>query len=260
MSIAKTSHSSSGAPAELPSVIFIKTPKCASGSVASMLSAFCDANHKTRLTLANDSIFEARDKIYDMSLNHVPFERRYMEHLRSLMRGDDVLFLSCVREPLSRSVSHYYYSNQLRYEIDYNVWYQGNFAKDPVSAGWFLPLKEMVNNQMAWYMGFHSEAEISLRNLRSRYRFVFVAERMKESLWTFREMFPMFRDYRLERINVGDCSFRESDVNGETRRLFLENNALDYKLYRLCNQILDELMAGLDSGRRSEGSSRRRFS
>ena len=69
----------------------------------------------------------------------------------------DIKFITCLREPLDRLVSHYYYSNSYKNKMDFKSYYK--LYKDS-NEGWDQN-RILTNNYMSKYLGFKNINEIT---------------------------------------------------------------------------------------------------
>jgi len=150
------------------SLVLIKTPKTGTESIKASLSYVANETHLNVLDVAYDNIFDQKQKRFDLSLNHINYDEKYLSHLRKIM-NKELIFISSVRDPLSRAISHYNYSNPYRSLHNFNKFYK------EVTLG-NIPFKQygtkgidVLNNQMAHYMGYRNISEITEENIKNRF-------------------------------------------------------------------------------------------
>lgn len=226
-------------------VVYIKTHKTASTLIRKAVEKYADIHGLDKLIppAEEQSGFVASMSAeylaslsppYGVSARHIAYDREFFQ---KYVPG--AVYISSVREPLERAVSHYYYLHPDRRAADFpdfNYWYAHNSgvpaqpfpSRHDVHAGF--------DNYMARWLGFSEGLDESV--LRNIYTLVCVQERMDLSLQLLSEILG-FRvgneQVRSNRKNNYD-NFRVSE---EIAGIFKERNRLDYRLYELSNGILD---------------------
>ena len=226
-------------------VVYIKTHKTASTLIRKAVEEYADVRGLTKLIppteeqanfVANMSAeyLASLAPRYGVSARHIAYDR---EFFHKFVPG--AVYISSVREPLRRAVSHYYYLHPDRRSSefpDFNYWY-AHKLESPLPP---CPSKREIlsgfDNYMARWMGF-SEG-LSESALRKVYTLVCVQERMDLSLQLLSEILGFNVSNERVRANKKD-RYHNFRVSEEIAGIFKERNRLDYELYELSNAILD---------------------
>lgn len=215
------------------SLVLIKTPKTGTESIKKSLSNAANSNGLSVLDLAYDNIYTQKNKKYDMSLNHINYNDKYISHLKNIM-NNDLLFISAVRQPITRAVSHYYYSNQYRNNMDFNSFYKKYTVGSVILNSFGRKGVDVINNQMSSYMGYKNISEITEKSINDRYKFVFVLEDFKKSF----EVLSNKIGIELIVTHENKNSKKDLKIEKEIEVLFTNKNQMDFKLYDICREIL----------------------
>ena len=114
---------------------------------------------------------KTEEKKYIISINHIDYNDIYIKHLNKIMKYN-LKLITCIREPLDRLISHYYYSNSHRKTMDFNSYYRLYMDKN---EGWDQE-RIRTNNYMSKYLGFKNINEITEENISKRYLFILILE------------------------------------------------------------------------------------
>jgi hypothetical protein len=168
------------------------------------------------------------------------------------------LVMTAVRDPLSRLMSHYYYTNSNYRTMSFNDWYELHSKDDheptPQELGWGgrpHGLDEYLSRKMGY--GDVDLDMITKQGLRDRYVHIFIQNRVKESMQVFHRKFGV-KTRDLRRLNTGRDSVGRGagSVPAAINDLFKKRNPRDEKVFKLANEILDEDLKKSDEELRAE--------
>lgn len=217
------------------SVVLIKTPKAGSTSVRDSLvkSNFCTTEEILNVPTHLLHTVNEEHK-YKLSVHHINYDDDNIAHLNRIMQGE-IDYIACIREPLARSISHYYYSLHGKKYTDYWDFYSKCSELEGTKAGWRGI--DTTNNFMSLYLGFRDIEEITRENLLSRFKFVVVIEKYKEAITRLTEI--LLPPHPLLTLHNNKGRHRPLDLtfNQDIADLFYSKNLLDLKLYELCSEI-----------------------
>lgn len=216
------------------SFVLIKLPKTGTETLKDYLyTTFINKGYTDNeiLNVPYDEIMKkTEEKKYIISINHINYNDIYIKHLNKIMKYD-LKLITCIREPLDRLISHYYYSNSHRKTMDFNCYYRLYMDKD---EGWDQE-KIRTNNYMSKYLGFKNINEITEENISKRYSFILILE------------FIDLGYLKLSKIlKTDNISYKKLNCNKERKKdnlddnlltEFYERNKMDYELYRLSKKI-----------------------
>jgi len=227
----------------IKNLAFIKIHKCSSTSVRNIIERFADKNSLSYIYkgLRLGCKFRGQawtvkpKKQYNISTRHIAYDRRFFEAII-----DRPVFISFVRDPLSRALSHYYSltRKKLRHpKVHFDQWYGHNnkrHAKSPTDPMFFY------RNYMSYFLGYDSIDEITIDSLNDRYIFIGVTERFNESIFLMQKTlgWNLQHPSKYRRYNVRKNKAKLPPVSPKIKKIFMRNNKLDYKLYQLVNVIL----------------------
>jgi hypothetical protein len=197
-------------------IVFIKTAKSASESVSHILDIVSNC-----YGLKTNSGQNYSPKRGEANLQHLQW--RQYENKDDL----DRLFITTIRDPFERMKSHF------RHHRDYNKKYKkygNNFGK------WYRENQDLklestfegVNNYISQYTGIKNETDIL------RYDFVFIAEFLPRQIKYFSKIFDCELPHNISRNKKITHDELYWDV--KDKELFLENNKLDYMIFRECTK------------------------
>ena len=94
-----------------------------------------------------EKIFDFKEKKYNLSINHILYNDQYIKHINNIMINN-IIYFSCIRHPLDRAISHYYYSNYYKNKYNFNEFYDlfGNTENEGYGPN------DKINNCMSFYM------------------------------------------------------------------------------------------------------------
>ena len=104
------------------SYVLIKTPKCGSETIRNILIESKKWKQEEILDVGFQEIFNFKEKKYNLYINHILYNDQYVKHINNIMINN-IIYFSCVRHPLDRAISHYYYSNHYKSKYDFNEFY-----------------------------------------------------------------------------------------------------------------------------------------
>jgi hypothetical protein len=217
--------------------LYIKTPKTASELIKRYLRLYGDAAELKRNPNTLGEFYEMDS--FEYSCEHIMMSPKVLKHFFTKNnRQLDSLILTSVRDPLERMVSHYYFSNIHKTEMDFNEWYlkyhQGTLSK--MKFGWKPnnklghgdPVYTNLDNYQLQYMGLENS-----KNVFILYDYVFIAEKVEEQFDDFEKVV----DYKFNRydgekkINHNKNYPDEIIISEEVKNIFMERNQKDYQLY-----------------------------
>ena len=233
------------------SVVYIKTHKTASTLIRKAVEKYADLHRLSKLIppaeeqsnfVANMSAeyLASLNPPYGVSARHIAYDRDFF---RKVVPG--ARYISSVREPLDRAVSHYYYLHPDRRSQDFpdfNYWYAHK-----VESQQLYPSKHEIHvgfdNYMAKWLGF--SGGIDEGSLQEIYDLVCVQEKMDLSLQRLSEILGF--EVKNRRVRPSKKSvYQNFRVSEDIASLFRERNRLDYRLYELSNSLLGSGLAGND--------------
>lgn len=214
--------------------VFIRPVHCLDDDLLEWLKKSF-SNEKMVLFKGYDDILEVNEQIYDISLHYLNSDKQYLSHLNKILLEPPRLF-SIICDPLSRAVRNYNQSNSFNETYNFDEYYLnfGNLS----NVGW-TGTKDITNNYFANYLGFKNKKEITKENIRDKYAFILVCEKEEESYIKLQEAFNI-SDETINTISLGKKTQDALDVSSNVKKMFMENNILDYKLYELCVELLQD--------------------
>jgi hypothetical protein len=259
----RQARSTPGAQRAEPLIAFVHIPKTAGGTVTSMfVHAFSKAAvrrvgnflrnpEKTAAKVSQPLRAETR-----VAFGRVPYAL-YREHFPA-----DTRYMTFLREPVDRVVSHYYrhLHGKLRSvdgeriafgsigeALEMGLPHHNNVAtrllcSDPAPNGDLPP----------------SALDDAKANLRE-FAFVGIQERFDESIALLLRMFDLgLVPYEDRRVNPDRPAVEE--ISDEERTLIAERNRLDAELYEAARELFEEAVAAADEGLEAEADAVRRLS
>ena len=216
-----------------PSYVLIKTSKCGTEYIKNFLikSNYCNKNEI--LIAPYELMFNYnKQNTFYLSLCHFNYDNKYLNHINFIMKKP-IRFITSIRDPLDRAISHFYFDRPKNTECSFNDWYTNNYNKIYMNNSHETNLN---NNHISNYLGFKSIEEINVTNIKERFYFIIMLEKINESLKKLSVMMNIeYKEYG--KINKNNKEYYDKYISDEVKKLFIENNKLDYKLYNLCNQI-----------------------
>ena len=233
-------------------MVFIRVVRTASESLVKSLKEYAKENDLRTIAMKQDSNVDNLEKNFNLSLNHIAYTEKNRRIFEDRVNKDNpLIFISAVRDPLRRSISHFQW-NPMSKEMSYNEWYDKHGDQEYEDAGWYknIWVKKVgnnpnltvhpykTNNYMSEYMGFNSLDEITEENLLSRYFYIFITEYLKKSLDIFGNKINFkFNEYN-ENSNDRELRYKEySEIDIKIKKKFINNNQIDYKLYKLSKKL-----------------------
>lgn len=219
-------------------IFFIKTPKCATETIAIYLRKYAEFHNLKVNSFSYQKFFELDN--FNINTNHLFSDKKTFDHfLKSCDVKLPIIKISSIREPLQRFFSNYRYSNQFSkdYKLDFNEWYlTKGYHHDPrLKLGWSThPFDLSGPNFISRYMGVKRVEE-----LKDKFDFVFVSERFDESLVKFGNIL----EYKFEKVgsaNVYNSKETPYVFSEEVVKKFNEINSLDLEIYNYFYEKLSE--------------------
>jgi hypothetical protein len=217
--------------------LYIKTPKTASELIKRYLRLYGNAAELTRNSNSLGEYFEIN--FFEYSCEHIMMTPKVLKHFFSKNnRQLDSLILTSVRNPLDRMVSHYYFSNIYKTQMDFNEWYlnyhhnklpNSQFGWKPNNKlGYFEPVYHNLDNYQLQYIGL-----MEPNNVFVLYDYVFISEKVEEQFDEFEKVVDYkFARYEGEKkINHNKNYPEEIVISEEVKNIFMERNQKDYVLY-----------------------------
>jgi hypothetical protein len=233
-------------------IIFIKTHKCASTTLQSYLLEYAKINNLHILSPfrkeMNDAFYVQqplsyrfhifRKKPFNININHSPYE----PYLKKII--PNAICIASVRDPLTRAISQFYSFNhnsagipyKKLFDMDFNQYYRDYYNNMGLSRD---SIKLGIDNYVSKWLGFYSEDEIDREALINRYYFIGLKENMKKTVEILRTIIDIQYDVPGELKNTSEF-YNRFQVSNEVRELFQSNNQMDYKLYRICQNIFED--------------------
>lgn len=212
-----------------PNVVFVKPFKVGGGTMRGILERFAaghgqsvvpgDPMHHFRVSEKQALKLEGK---YNMLTRH----GRYGRWMDSVV--PDAVYVTLVREPLQRAVSHFYHLNRASRRMSFAEWYRGGRGT------------EQYDNHMARHLGYRSIDDVTAESLRDRYALIGLTSRFNETLvvmrrllgWDFPDIF-----YQYQHLN----SHKPRDpVPKDVVAEFERRNQLDYRIYNLARDAFDQ--------------------
>lgn len=196
-------------------IVFIKTPKCGTETVSHHLSIL--ANSQLFKLKTTDIQGEFPDKGY-VNLQHL----QWKEINHDLIKAENRAIISCIRNPLTRMMSHYRHlrdseNRYSEYGSDFGSWYAENYHNTNLEKGY-----NGLDNYISKYMGITKLSDID------NYDFIFVLEQLDDYVDEFSKKTGVnFVNQTKNKSNSSDRLL----INREQFDLFAKNNKLDYDIY-----------------------------
>lgn len=226
-------------------IVYIKTHKTASTLIRKAVEEYADLHGLKKLippadeqsSFVNNMSAEYLATLtppYGVSARHIAYDREFF-----CRNVPGALYISSVREPLERAISHYYYLHPDRRSADFpdfNYWYAHNLEAKIQPYPSRHEIHVGFDNYMARWLGFSEELEEA--RLRNIYSLICVQERMDLSLQLLSNILGFKVKNQRVRSNRKN-SYHDFRVSEEIAAIFRTRNHLDYKLYELSNGLLD---------------------
>lgn len=262
-SLARVREARSELPPQCGVVAFVHIPKTAGGTVVNMLaqaysrSALHDAGNyvvgpkksSRKLTRRRGGWLEWERRGGRATAGHVP----YAVYRRHLPQG--TRYLTFLREPVDRVVSHYYQHIRQRQDgRDPRALNRGKVLTGSIEEAFELGLPMMCNLATRFLCGHASpmgklpenaldDAKANLRD----FAFVGLQERFEESILLLQRMLGLeLTPYLNRHVSIGRPLV--ADLPEEERRLILAHNQLDAELYAFGKELFDRSVASAGDG------------
>ena len=209
------------------SFVYIRPTHCDTQKTIDFLNS--TVKQEEILNEGYNNILKLNNKQYTISTNYLNYEPNDIKHLTGIMKGN-INYFTLICDPLQRTVSHYYHSNSFRTIYNFDEYYHhfGNM----IDVGW-TGKKDKTNNYFSYYYGFN-KTELTEEKVKDRLSLVLVAEKEKESIEKLKQLF------NIEKIETLSLKKHNHEVSDFTKKHFMENNKLDYKLYEICCDLIEK--------------------
>lgn len=176
---------------------------------------------------------------YDISSWHTFYDVRFIKRHDIIMnKNKKNLYITCIREPFERAISRYYLNFHL-------------FAKEMLSFDEFYTKYGGVNNEsfdikdnyISNYLGFHDSREITIETVKERYPIIFELSTVQTTSAFLKQKYNINLDYERFESNTSSFKYKFTNHNKvceKTMNMFKNNNEMDYKLYKICKQIISD--------------------
>ncbi len=227
-------------------IVFIKTHKTASTLIRSIIENYADSNDLKTLIPPNieqtnfvqnmtNSYLDSLGT-YNVSCRHIAYNKSFFEkHVPSAK------YITIVREPLERAISHYYHLNYDNKDvIDYNEWYRNCVrinqdkypSKDIIHSGF--------DNYISRWLGYDVDSQITYESLSKRYDLILHVEHMTRSIELLCKYLRVDISENIIVRKNNNERYKSFVIDDDVRESFYENNKSDVKLYALTRRIFDE--------------------
>jgi hypothetical protein len=234
---------SSEMPESKYSLVYIRPTHCDSHDYIRYIKESNFSSEESLLFEGYENIYNSKERQYDMSLHYLNYHPRYINHLEKIM-NNEIKLISFICDPLYRVVRHYNFSNAFKQIYSFDEFYL-NFG-DKYNVGW-TGKKDITNNYFASYLGFSNIEDITEESVKERYELIFVGEKYEAS---FKRLNKLLKNENISEIL--EFSYETPTVNEYVKKMFIKNNELDYKLYSICCNLLEEPELETDPGAESE--------
>ena len=235
-------------------VVFIKVQKCSSTSVRVLIENFAHSNnlklilmkkdagggwHRTR-DYNMDHLWAINNPPYNISARHHAYDEIYFERLI-----DDPVYITMIRDPLDRAISAFH-SDMVRplpheRNMEFEEWWGhhlNNLNLPPVKLSLHA---EIINNFIAYMLGFDNLNEITEENLKKRYSFIGLTEHFDYSIKKMEELlqwkFPDPPYPYIRQGTPGIVNRIRENLSPQFINDFKEKNQLDYKIYEITKKL-----------------------
>ena len=201
-------------------VIWIRTPKCATSTMAVHLESFCNWK-KMKFTSSNDH--NSTPPSNYINLGHLWGGNVNWDVITRENRG----VMGSVRNPLDRFLSHYKHhlrdDRNAQYGNDVSSFYLQNYKVEH-----FEDVFRGLDNYLCKYLGVGDDISWDSQLLKSRYDYFTVTEYFNKSL----EKFEKLTGYKFENKELIENKTENSLIlTDEFLELFKERNKNDFELY-----------------------------
>jgi len=190
---------------------------------------FSDGEFKRNIKCITQSFINRRNRKVKIIFGHFMTGKYCKYTLAGFVKRPDYSYVTFLRDPLQRAVSHFYYWKRIE-GADNKVWVK--FTKENWDLERFLTSSYFANFQSKFLYGCNLNI----------FDFVGVTEQYGRSLELLGSYVPGFEGLNLLNANVNPLrkSGSDYDVPGVMRRAFAKLNGRDYALYDAGLRRLDE--------------------
>ena len=200
-------------------IVFIKTSKCGTETVSHHLNTLANSPLFRLKTTDEQGIFPEKGYV---NLQHI----QWSDINYDLVKLENRAIISCVRNPLTRMMSHYRHlrdseNRYQKYGSDFGSWYAENYHNTNLEKGY-----NGLDNYLSKYMGIYEISDID------KYDFIFVLEKIDYCVIEFTKQTGIEFKPKLKNKAITNDRLL---INRKQINLFEKNNKLDYDIY---NHIL----------------------
>jgi hypothetical protein len=234
----------------MTNIVFIKTHKTASSIIREEIERYGKSNNlnifdpddkqfesllggnQSNFTHLIKHYFKGSEDKYQISARHLSMDKEFFDKFIP-----NALYITSLREPLKRAISHYYYGGlDKKYKVNFNEWYikHGGIEIRDYDLNKFQESYKntILNNYMSLYCGFKKEEDITEGNIIKLYDLIMFQDNMNQS---FKKLSELLNFKFINKVtNKNSYSVKPTE---EVINKFKENNKLDYKFYNLSKKI-----------------------
>lgn len=234
-------------------IIFLHIPKAAGSSLRKVIEKEIKANQISTLDLQVGEEFKLAGRFNAEELDKIRVFQGHMPFGLHREIYKPFTYITILRDPVERIISHYYFV--LRNENHYL--YREVTSKKMSLADYVMnkTTNELDNGQLRLISGDnmvdfgHCTEEMldkAKYNLRHFFSIVGVSNRFDDVISLLRRHFGWkIKNYKKE--NVNERKAKSTIIPQEVLDLIMENNQLDYALYKYALELLDESLKNADS-------------
>lgn len=230
-----------------PILCFVHIPKTAGTTLNSILTRQYGArriftlsnNRPNRLPESFQRMNKKERRTYKVIKGHFPYG------FHEFLRGRPYIYMTLFRDPVDRVISHYHYVRRSEeHYIHQKVGEDLPGLKTYIESGL---VSEARNGQAYMMVGpkvmkkGENVAEIAKEILQKEFSIVGTAERFDESLLVMRAVLGWKIPFYIS-LNVTKNKPKRSQIDQETLALIEKHNQIDFELYELADQMLDDLL------------------
>jgi len=201
-------------------IVWIRTPKCATSTIAIHLEDFCKSN---QIKFTSSTEHGSMAPINYANLGHLWGGMVNWD----IVKKENRLVIGSVRNPLHRFLSHYkHHLRDRRYQEygnDVSSFYLENYHNTHFESDF-----RGMDNYLCKYLGVGDDKGWDKKLVKEKYDFIFISEKLKEGLEKFESIFNYSFDDKDYKTNTID---KKLIITPEFFKLFEERNKYDFELY-----------------------------